>query len=553
MAKQPSKGKRATTKLGVAHKSEVAHRPAPLGPLILAGVATVLFFLSARLTAREPWSYDEFFHLGLAREMLSDLRLESFPWAPFSILSEHFADKEPLFHLLLMPFARLPLESAGLLGVLFGQLFVVACFAFTARRLVGRRAPPYVLALIGLGSMFALRMNMCRPHLLLLGFSALAWGLLLGERTESAAERSFEKPGKRAWIFAGVAALFGLAHAGGWIVIVYAAAWGFAGLFSSSNTANPQSGDRQILWWPIVWAGGGWLLGQLVHPNLPNNFRLLWLQNFVAPFQASPAGDAALASQLGVELTRPEASLLFEQWPALALALYLAYELVRRRTLRTRSTLALGLVALVFVAVGTFALRRFFELGAPLVVLALAALARERSRQGEPRALGSWGGVLVALALLVSGLWTAATVRSHGFGTSQPIAMAKFLAERGEPGARVFTAQWGDSAPLFYFAPQLRSLVMLDPTFFYAKDPELFREYVRLVRGEHLTPVDALLERFGARYVTIWNAPAYVAFGRQLDQDPRVEFLYTDPARSYLVLELHKESLAERPVVSPEP
>ena len=49
---------------------------------------------------------------------------------------------------------------------------------------------------------------------------------------------------------------------------------------------------------------------------------------------------------------------------------------------------------------------------------------------------------------------------------------------RGGEGERVFTAQWGDSAPLFYFAPQLESLVVLDPTFFLAKDPELFETYV---------------------------------------------------------------------------
>ena len=516
------------------HHNEPAHKPAPLLPLFLASAAVLLFFLSARFAAREPWSYDEFFHLGIAREMLSGLRLEAFPWTPFSLLAEKFADKEPLFHLLLMPFARLPLETAGLFGVFLSQLFVVSWFAFTARRLVGRRAPLYVLALTTLGSMFALRMDMCRPHLLLLGFSALAWGLLLGERTESAAERFV---GKRAWIFAFVAALSGLAHAGGWIVIVYAAAWGLAGLLTAGH-----GDDRKILWRPIVFAAGGWLAGQLVHPNLPNNFRLLWLQNFVVPFQASPAGDAALASQLGVELTRPELGLLAEQWTVLGLTLYLTYDLIRHRRLRTRGTLALGLMALAFVAVGAFALRRFVELGAPLVLLALAALARERTRQGLPRALGSWGGVIAGLGLLIGAIWTGSTVRSHGFGTSQPIAMAQYLAEHGSPGSRVFTAQWGDSAPLFYFAPQLRSLVMLDPTFFYAKDPELFREYVRLVRGEHPTPVDALINKFGARYVTIWNAPAYVAFGRQLDQDPRIEFLYTDPARSYLVLEIHPSS-----------
>ncbi len=109
----------------------------------------VLLFFAQRLANPEPRSYDEYYHLGLAREMLtSGLRIPSFHWTPFSITYDHFADAEPLFHLLLLPFARLPVETAGLLGVLLGQPFSSA----PSRRPLLVRAPRpewFVLGLAG--------------------------------------------------------------------------------------------------------------------------------------------------------------------------------------------------------------------------------------------------------------------------------------------------------------------------------------------------------------------------------------------------------------------
>ncbi len=61
----------------------------------------------------------------------------------------------------------------------------------------------------------------------------------------------------------------------------------------------------------------------------------------------------------------------------------------------------------------------------------------------------------------------------------------------------------GDSAPLFYYAPQLQSLVALDPTAFYLKDRKLFDTYVNVVSGQDPDPARTIRETFGARWVTI--------------------------------------------------
>jgi hypothetical protein len=484
--------------------------------LAVAALAVLLFLSAARLSAPKPWSYDEYYHLGLARLMLSDFRIDSFHWTPFSILADHFADKEPLFHVLLMPFAGLPLERAGLFGVLLGQAFLLGSFAFVLWKLAVPRAPWFVFALAGLGPMFAMRADMCRPHIWLIGFSILFIGLL-------AARVSWK-------VLIPVCALFGLAHTGGWISVFYAGLWAVAGFLSRIPS------ERRLEWRPAAAAAGGWLAGQLVHPNLPNNFRLFWIQNFVVPFQ-STAGNAALRSQIGTELTPPEPSVLFDQWPAFIAPLLLAVLLLGNPRLRTRATLTATAAAFAFLIAGTFFMRRFFELGAPLAILALALVLRERAAQGAPPLFRKAAPFLAGLAIVLGSVWTWSALRVLGFGmSSPPQEMAQWLGERGKPGDRVFTAQWADSAALFYYAPQLESLVVLDPTFFYVKDPSLFETYVQVVQGRHPAPVRAIRDRFGARWVTVWKQEGYRRLAEQLAATPDALKLLDTP--DYLVFDL---------------
>ena len=489
----------------------------PLAKLFLAGFAVAALFAWMRISAPLPWSYDEYYHLGLAREMRTEPRIESFRWTPFSILYDHFADKEPLFHLLLLPIASLPLETAGVAGALLGQIFLVGSFAWALWSVRAPRPWWFVLALPALGTLFAQRLEMCRPQVWLVGFSALVLALLVERRWKA--------------LFV-VSALFGLAHTGGWIAIAMAALWSLSGL-----VVREEPEARRVPWQPIAAAAGGWLLGQLVHPEVPANFRLFFIQNFVVPLQATSAGDAALRSQLGTEMSRPEIGILLEQWPAFVAPALVLVALLFQPRLRSRATLTAGIVSLAFLLAGSLAARRFFELGAPLSLLALALVLRERRERGMPPLLPQWGRTLAAAGIVLGTLWTVTSLRSYGYGhTSAPRDMARWLGEHGAAGERVFTAQWADSAPLLYFAPRLQSLVALDPTFFYAKDPRLFQTYVEILRGRHPDPARAIRERFGARWVTMWKMPTFQRLALQLYNAPGSKIVFSDP--DYLVMDL---------------
>ena len=495
--------------------------------LALAAAAAVLFYSLPRWLAPHPWSYDEYYHLGVARELVRHFPLRRFPWTPFSILADHYADKEILFHLGLMPFARLPLAAAGIAGTLLGQVFVVASFAFALVRLGVPRPHRFVWGLALLGPLFAYRFAMCRPQVWMIAFALLFLALLLGRA--------------RGWALALAAALFGLAHTGGWIVVAFAALWGLAGFLTpprSAAASNDDAATRRLLWRPLAWTAGGWLAGQLVHPNFPANFRLAFLQNVVVPFQSTGAGNAALGAVTGAELTAPGLAVLAEQWPAFLAPIAAWVLLAREPRLRTRATLTTAILAAGFLALGAVFFQRLLEIGAPLGLLAFALAVAERERQAPPprRPAAGWGALAAAGAVLIGGLWSFALVRAHGFGVSYPLEMARWLGANGRSGERVFTAQWGDSAPIFYAAPQLQSLVALDPVFFYAKDRGLFLAYVDLAMGRSADPVPAIARRFGCRWVTVWRAPVFAGLTRELARDPRARLAYVDPY--YLVFRL---------------
>ena len=488
-------------------------RPAPW-LLLAAALAVVALWSALRLAAPQPWSYDEYYHLAVARELRAQPLLRSFPWTPHSILAEHWADKEPLFHYALAPFASQPLERAGFLASLLGQVLLVGSFAFALWRLRAPWAPLLVLALAGLGTMTTLRAEMARPHAWVMAACFLAVGLVVGRA--------------RVAVLFVVAALAGLAHAGGWLVAAFAALW------VALDRLHPAGRPTPGAWRVAAAAGAGWLAGQLVHPQVPYNFRLLWLQNVVVPLQ-STGGDETLRSQLGTELTPPPPEVLAAQWPALLAAGILIALVVTTPKAATRDALTAAVPALGFLAVGTFLMQRFFELGAPLCLLALGLVLRERQALAQPARRPLRVAAAVAAVVVAVG-WTVLLTLQLGFGRhSPPRAMAEWLGHNGTPGERAFTAQWADSAPLLWSAPQLQSLVALDPTFFYSHDPALFATYVNVVSGKHPDPARVIRERFGARWVTLWK-PGYPQLGRRLLAARGVVVTFDDP--EYMVLDL---------------
>jgi hypothetical protein len=494
--------------------------------IALAGAAVLAFFTLLRLLGPHPWDYDEYYHVWLAREMRGGMPT-GFPWTPFSTMHEHFSDPVPLFHLVLLPFAGFALNQATLAGAFIGQLLVVTALGWVLGAHRVPYAPLWLLGLAGLGTDLVTRLAMCRPHHGEIAFTILFVGLLL-----------LDAP---VWALGVVAAVFGLFHASGWMPVLFVVLWLAA---PESLTRVP----RRRRWIGLGATAAGWIVGQLLHPRFLDNLKLLWTTN-VTILSQSAAGDSGLRSQVGNELQPLSGDLLLEQWPALLAAGALVWLLATRRKWRRREVIAVGFLALAFLLPGIVLWRRFFELGAPLSLLALALGTARRGATPDTPALSKRAIYVLATLVAAASLYTFLTVRGTGIGTvSPPDAMARWLGEHGKPGEQVFTGNWADSAPLLYHAPQLHSMVALDPTAFWVKDPELFALYVRIIDGREARPAPLVRERFGARWVTIWKAPNLKTFATRMVKSGEASVVFNDAY--YLVLDLGPRAPAGAPATN---
>jgi hypothetical protein len=485
------------------------------GWLWLAASAVLAILVSSwwRIVAPAPRSYDEYYHLALSRMIAADGFPDAFPATPWSIFGARFVDKEPLFHLLGMPFAGGAIEAAGLSVDLLCLVAFFTVAALYLRRASASHAALLVTSFLALGSLFAFRLAMARPHQLLL---ILSTALLLVLTTT----RDPERP-RVLVALAAISAAAGLGHTAGWIGIGLAGFWGTCGALT-----DRAGGDRGLRWKPAAAIAVGWLAGQLVHPNFPGNFRLHWLQGFVIPFQAAGRGNADLEAVIGQELTPLATSELLRQAMAFVPLGLAIVTLIRHPKARTRSALTVTAASAAFLSVSAWRFQRLFELGAPLGVFALAlTLGAAEIRWSRRQKLV--GAALVVLGTLISQRGLIRTTQI----TSPPRAMADWVAAHAAPGDRVFTAQWADSAPLLHAAPRVVSMVTLDPTFFWLHDAEAFALFVRTGFGRTSEPARAIRERFGARWVTIPKLPTYETLARQLAASGPTEALqvYDDP------------------------
>lgn len=479
-----------------------------------AAVVVLAAFVLLRLRAPYVWDPDEYYHVGLARVLRGGMP-KALTWTPFSLSYQHFSDPVPLYHLMLLPFAGLPLRWAMLAGAALGQALVVCTFAWALWAHRARQAPVYLLALPAMGTQFVERMAMCRPHHAEVAFSVLYVALLLLDAPLVA--------------LAVTTALFGAFHASGWMPIAFAALWLLAPL---RIAAVPRLRRLQVL----GATAGGWLLSQLLNPSPLENLRLLYTVN-VTILRQSAIGDAAVRAQIGRELHRFSGAELLEQWPVLLAGALLLVLLLTSKA-RRRKAVAAGTLALAFLAAAVLQWPRFFELAAPLVLFALALQRGPDDDDGAPaRRLGR-GTLALIVLLVVLGAGTAyARLQQRHIGRVSVFdGMAQWLGEHARPGEHVFTANWADSAPLFYYAPQVQSMVLLDPTLFWLADPELFKLYVQTIGGRVGEPAAVIRERFGARYVTLWKVPSYHVFANRLAQSGQAAVVYADPY--YLVFDL---------------
>lgn len=479
------------------------------------GAAAMLFIQSAT-----PYvsGNDSFYHLAMAR-MLPDVGfIKTFPWLNWTIFRDEFVSHHHGFHVLLAPLVhwsdRLTGESflGGKFAAMLAMGSAAALLAFSLRQLRVRHRWIWVLALACLPWHFWLRHSFIRAPLVGLPLMMAALPLVLRRRYK-------------------LLALLGFVF-----VHVYGGAVVFLLIPLAAAGAEFATGRswRTVLAAPVA-ASIGLLLGLVIHPYFPANFRFLYTQLFETGLGAP--------SESGIEW-RPYNALFFLQmaWPLIVVwAACTTARLVRRGRI-TRVEMILLLTNLAFFAL-TCKSRRFIEYWPVFCVIHTAYLFDRATRGSkpltrigpQPRAAFS---ALIAAGTLAYG---CANLR-HATREAQPGANVDairramdYLKANSPAGSLVLTDDWDIFPYCFYYNQHNVFAVGLDPVFTSRPYPALWARYRAITRGRVPTAlpadvagtenagsltiaVDDIVTEFGAKYVMVCSD--HPALGAKLDERP---------------------------------
>ncbi|HKY31820.1 MAG TPA: hypothetical protein VJV23_04730 [Candidatus Polarisedimenticolia bacterium] len=484
-------------------------RPAALPPRFPAGflltlLASLAVIAWVQSPAAGPYGYDGPYHLRYSAWIREHGVEREFPWWQETFLAREWADKDFLYHLLLIPFTYGDLAAGGKAASI---VFAVALYAavHASLALLRVRSPALWALACLLGSTTLLyRSGLVRAHV-----AAIALALL----------------GTAAVLRGSIAAVAILAAA-------YTAthiAWHLLPAVALVHGAVRWAMGRRAGWGVLAAAVGGTVASAWASPFYPHNLKLWYVQNVQVLAMSWTPGAPDLG--LGLELLpgRPADLLFYNAGPALLTLAGMAWlwRGLKRRG-RGRDGQAAASVTLAAITAGFLALallsRRFIEFWAPFSTLFSASAFTWSAEAAEPSAARRHRPLVAALlggVLLLSGLHHAGQARrivSEDPGLIYE-RCAVWIRDNVPEGATVFTTDWDEFPELFFFAPRQRYLVGLDPTFMHVTDPDrwaLWREVAEARRADLAGPI---VRTFRARHV--FADAGYESFLERAELDRR--------------------------------
>jgi len=453
---------------------------------------------------------DGYYHIKMAQMIRQEGLKPTFDALPYTILNAaDYYDHHLLFHLLLVPFAAADpaadggaalTQGAKLATVLLPALAVVAVWGL----LRGQRVPyaaAWALGLFAVSEAFLYRMSMARAQSGAVIILALAVHWLLTGRHKWLAPLGFVF----VWFYNAFPLL--LVVAGVYVVAVFLL-------------------ERRVAWAALAYPLLGIALGVVVNPYFPENVV------FIAGHLLPKVGESAVP--VGNEWSPYESWTLVQNSGA-ALAAVLLGTLAlgwREERIDLASLVGLGLVGVFGLML--FRSRRFVEYF-PVFALAFLALASAPLVRGwlaQATEKRPWRRLAPVVAALILAALLTLTVRDARalVADAKPADLyaeaTLWLREEAPPGSLVFQTDWDDFTRQFFYAPHLRYINGLDPTFMQLHNEVLYNEWVDITRGRRNLPGATIRDRFNAAYV--FSDLDHNAFLDEAANDPILKEVYRD-------------------------
>lgn len=424
---------------------------------------------------------DEYYHIAMAREMKASGIVRDFKWAKFSLFEGHYADKDFLFHLSIVPFLFFFKDAvaAAKFAIIFYSIAFILLLAFILRRYLPGYIAAVLLLLLFFNYFFLSYFIRLRPVLLANILTILGIFFLIKKRWPAVFIISF---------------LFSWSHISFFTIIIFAACAELVRLFIGSGE------KKEFFLKNILAAAGGVLLGCLLHPNNPNNWVSLHLNGFLVPFY----NLSGKKLDFGIEMLPASSNVALLYNIAAFLILYSGMWFVALGRIRlSYAACVWWLCASIYVFFSFFSARFWFSADI-LIIVAFAALIGDWLKDKPAGVIlrkARWlcAGSLIAVSLFLPlnlkmfretllGAWQ---VNRHYVDTGN------WMAENIPPGETVFHSSWMDSPWFICLNPKDSYLVVLDPIYMYYPDPGLYSIYALLSRGHYPHPGRIIRQAFG--------------------------------------------------------
>jgi len=479
-------------------------------PWLRVGLVFVAAWLYLyHLQFQTPWilAYDGWYHIKYA-DLLPSLGIQSeFKWAAQSMWAEHFADKQFLYHVYLIPFTWFDDLIVGMkhATILLGAGAVTSLYSVLS--LNRMRFPLFWTSLLfASGSWFVYRLCLPRPHVLSIIFLLWSIHLILNHRRRALAVVIF---------------IYSLSYA------AFHVPFGLAVILSGHIYLS----ERRLEWKTPAVIFGAMLAGILVNPHFPETIRWFWTVNVMVPWMAlSTSVDLNMADEL-----MPMATLDFilAHAPIVAALFAVAYAGLVRPVRSSDKTRGLFLFFCVYALLASMNMR-FIEYSVPVGILFAAACVTDRLQDVNlAELLRKFRPVLVyALGAVASLVFAGMLVYTYRdtvpiFQVAPPErkTAALYLKEHTDPDELVYTCDWDDAPELFFFNQKNRYPVIMDPFYMYAHSPKVWREWASIASGSYAgRSYDELAKnyRYGVCTIEFEELKAIV------ENDPRMEVVFDD-------------------------
>lgn len=493
-----------------------------------------------------------------------------FHWTRLSVWNGHFADKDFLFHIYLVPFtswADDASDHAGLaqgakLGAAVGWGLLALALVYALRLLGVRPAWPWLLLIPCLSWLFLLRAMELRSWLFSASLVALGWASLVQRR--------------HAAVFC-VGVVYALSYTAAHLLLVLAAYHWLARLALGPEPGGTRLADARSGLKLTAMAALGLFAGWLLHPQAMQLPGLWWVQNFLVVYlqnggtldgmvasitslllgsQTLPPDLGLQAGHFGNELKPTDAQGLWLGFGAaflFAALATLAGLLLRVRLTRAEQlTFGLALPLLVLIARSV----RVSEYAMPMLVLGCGMYLPRILAQTREK-LGRRGPLLTpclrsaaAIAFFAQAAWLHRIV-PHMPPSPYP-AMSHWLQTSSEArGRMVYNVSWDSFPELFLSSAASNYAAGLDPAFTALHGSRASRAYLLLQSGRaDLVANDGpglvrfLREEAGADFVFVdgRNNPVMRHGLREMSRFGLLETVLEDDQRNYALYRLKPEA-----------